>query len=82
MSFKNTTGQLPRLFKKRCGRNFSQVLMEIRMQHAEQTLLSHPEVTLDDLCRECGLSSKTYFSEAFKKWKGMTITQFLRNQQP
>ena len=52
------------------------------MQHAEQTLLSHPEVTLDDLCRECGLSSKTYFSEAFKKWKGMTITQFLRNQQP
>lgn len=71
-------GYFSRLFKKRCGRNFSEVLTEIRMQHAETMLLSNPSISLDDLCRECGLSSKTYFSEVFKKWKGMTITQFLK----
>jgi AraC-like DNA-binding protein len=70
-----------KLFKKRCGRNFSEVLTEIRMQHAEQLLLSKPDITLDELCNACGLSSKTYFSEAFKKWKGMTITQFLKMNQ-
>lgn len=72
-------GYFSRLFKKRCGRNFSEVLTEIRMQHAEQMLISNPTATLDELCRACGLTSKTYFSEAFKKWKGMTITQFLKS---
>lgn len=71
-------GYFSRLFKKRCGRNFSEVLTEIRMQHAEKLLLSNPSITLDELCCACGLSSKTYFSEVFKKWKGMTITQFLK----
>lgn len=71
-----------RLFKKRTGRNFSDVLMEIRMQHAEQMLLENPKYSLEELCKGCGLSSKTYFSEVFKKWKGITITQFLKNQTP
>ena len=74
-------GYFSRLFKKRCGRNFSQVLLEIRMRRAEEILLKNPDVTLDELCSECGLSSKTYFSEVFKKWKGMTITQFLKSRQ-
>lgn len=71
-------GYFSKLFKKRCGRNFSEVLTDIRMQHAEQLLLADPDITLDELCNACGLSSKTYFSEAFKKWKGMTITQYLK----
>lgn len=71
-----------RLFKKRTSRNFSDVLMEIRMQHAEKMLLEKPDCSLEELCRGCGLSSKTYFSEVFKKWKGITITQFLKNQSP
>ena len=56
--------------------------MEIRMQHAEQMLLENPKYSLEELCKGCGLSSKTYFSEVFKKWKGITITQFLKNQTP
>ena len=75
----NTT-YFSRLFKKRTERNFSDVLMDIRMQHAEQMLLENPNYSLEELCRSCGLSSKTYFSEVFKKWKGMTITQFLMSR--
>lgn len=69
-----------RMFKKRTGRNFSDVLTDIRMQHAEKMLLQNPGCSLDELCKGCGLSSKTYFCEVFKKWKGMTITQFLMSR--
>lgn len=71
-------GYFCRLFKRKTGRNFSEVLMEIRMQHAEALLRQNPKLSLEELCNSCGLTSKTYFSEAFKKWKGMTITQFLK----
>lgn len=77
----NTT-YFSRLFKKRTGKNFSDVLTDMRMRHAEKMLLENPNCSLEELCKSCGLSSRTYFSEVFKKWKGMTITQFLKNQNP
>ncbi len=69
-----------KLFKKRTGRNFSDMLNDIRMQHAEKLLLENPDISLEVLCQSCGLTSKTYFCEVFKEWKGMTITQFLKSR--
>lgn len=69
-----------KLFKKRTGQNFSDMLNDIRMQHAEKLLLENSDISLENLCQSCGLTSKTYFCEVFKEWKGMTITQFLKNQ--
>ena len=69
-----------KLFKKRTGQNFSDMLNDIRMQYAEKLLLENPGISLEKLCQSCGLTSKTYFCEVFKQWKGMTITQFLKNQ--
>lgn len=74
------TATFSKLFKKRTGRNFSDVLNDIRMRHAEKLLMEYPDISLEQLCRSCGLTSKTYFCEVFKEWKGMTITQFLKNQ--
>ncbi len=70
-----------RFFKKKTGKNFSQVMTEIRMRHAEQMIQEKPKITLEELCDACGLVSKSYFSEVFKKWKGMTITQYLEKLQ-
>lgn len=70
-----------RFFKKKTGKNFSQVMTEIRMRHAEQMIRQNPKITLEELCGACGLVSKSYFSEVFKKWKGMTITQYLEKLQ-
>lgn len=75
------TAYFSRLFKKKTGKNFSDVLTEIRMQHAEKLLRENPDYSLEALSLACGFSSKTYFSEGFKKWKGMTITQFLKMQK-
>ena len=72
-------GAFSRYFKKKTGRNFSDVLTQIRMEHAERLMHSDPSITLEKLCAECGLSSKAYFSEVFKKWKGMTITQYIKS---
>lgn len=75
------TAYFSRLFKKKTGKNFSDVLTDIRMQHAEKLLKENPDYSLEELSLACGFSSKTYFSEGFKKWKGMTITQFLKTQK-
>ncbi|MCD8023852.1 MAG: AraC family transcriptional regulator, partial [Lachnospiraceae bacterium] len=72
------TAYFSRLYKKRTGRNFSDDLTDIRMRHAENMLRDNPRCSLEELCEACGFSSKTYFSEVFKRWKGMTITQFLK----
>ena len=69
---------LEKYFKKTVGRNFVDVLTDYRMQRAERLLQEQPDLTLARLCEECGFSSKTYFSEVYKKWKGMTLTQYLK----
>ena len=70
-----------RFFKKKTGKNFSDYLTDIRIKHAEKCLKEKPDITLEELCAACGFSSKTYFSEVFKKWKGITITQYLKIQR-
>ncbi len=75
------TAYFSRLFKKKTGQNFSDALTEIRMEHAEEMLSENPNYSLEELCKACGFSSKTYFSEVFKKWKGMTITQYLKTMK-
>lgn len=70
-----------RFFKKNTGKNFSDMLIDIRMRHCEKMLKENPELTLDVLAHSCGYYSKTYFSEVFKKWKGITITQYLKGEK-
>ena len=72
------TAYFSKYFKKTVGRNFVDVLTDYRMQRAERLLQEQPDLTLARLCEECGFSSKTYFSEVYKKWKGMTLTQYLK----
>lgn len=68
-----------RYFKKTVGSNFSDVLTRIRLEHCEKLLRQHRQISLEELSVACGFSSKTYFCEVFRKWKGITLTQYLKN---
>lgn len=67
-----------RYFKKTVGSNFSDVLTRIRLEHCEHLLSDGRPRSLEELSAACGFSSKTYFCEVFHKWKGMTLTQYLK----
>lgn len=67
-----------RYFKKVTGKNYSEYLTEIRLRHCEELLKENPAISLDELTKACGFSSKSYFCEVFKKWKGMTVSQYVK----
>ncbi|GEM_PF-4238929 len=67
-----------RYFKKQMGRNFSDVLTGMRLEHCEELLKKDKSLSLEELAGACGFGSKSYFCEVFKKWKGMTVTQYVR----
>lgn len=65
-----------RLFKQRTGKKFIDVLTELRVQRATDMLTENPNCSLSELHVACGLTSKAYFCEVFKRCTGMTVTQY------
>lgn len=60
-----------KLFKASTGKTLHDYIEEQRIQKAIDMLLSS-EATLADIAYECGFSSQSYFSYAFKRKMGMT----------
>lgn len=66
-----------RFFKKQTGKNFSDYLLQVRMEHAAELLKENKKIT--DISRECGYSSSGYFSRIFKEYYGCTPSDYIRN---
>lgn len=72
--FSITPFYLSRLIKKKIGRSFPDLLADYRIRCAKQLLTqgkSAKEVTY-----EVGFSSQNYFGKTFKKWTGVTPTEY------
>ena len=67
-----------RYFKKQMGKNYSDMLTQIRLEHCEMLLRERADYSIEELTFACGFSSKSYFCEVFKKWKGMTVSQYVK----
>ncbi|NLK28443.1 MAG: response regulator transcription factor [Clostridiales bacterium] len=63
------------LFKKEKGITFSNYLNSVRIEKAKQ-LLKNPQVTVNDVAYEFGFNDPQYFSKTFKKYTGMTVTEY------
>ncbi|MCF0187526.1 MAG: helix-turn-helix domain-containing protein [Bacteroidaceae bacterium] len=66
-----------KLFKEEKGENFVEYLTRIRMEKAKQ-LLTTSDMSMKEICREIGYSDPNYFSRNFKKFTGMTPTEYAR----
>lgn len=64
-----------KLFKEEAGLNFSEYLTEIRIETAKR-LLSDRELSIKQVCVDSGYANPNYFSRIFKKWVGITPTEF------
>jgi len=68
--------QLTRWLKTTPWELFSPWLAHLRIEHAKQLLLEHPEWTNEAVAEMSGFKSRIYFQQAFKKAMGMTPAQF------
>lgn len=66
-------------FKKCFGMNFVDYVAELRM-NAAQELLRDPLRSASEIATMVGYDSASYFARAFKKYTGMTPTEFRRGQ--
>ena len=63
------------LFKKEMEITFSSYLNSVRIEKAKQ-LLRNPQTTINDVVYEVGFNDPQYFSKTFKKYTGMTVTEY------
>lgn len=63
------------LFKKEKNITFSNYLNTVRIEKAKQ-LLRNPQTTINDVVYEVGFNDSQYFSKTFKKYVGMTVTEY------
>ena len=63
------------LIKKEKDITFSAYLNSVRIDKAKQ-LLKNPQTTINDVVDEIGFNDAQYFSKTFKKYVGMTVTEY------
>ncbi len=65
------TSAFCKFFKKRTGQTFTQILNEIRIGHACK-LLMREEISMAQICYQCGYSSQNYFNRKFRDIKAVS----------
>ncbi|MBQ1311269.1 MAG: response regulator [Blautia sp.] len=69
-----------KLFKQESGQNFIEYLTELRIGHARE-LLNNQGLSIKEICSLCGYSDPNYFSRIFKKYEGMTPSEYREKNQ-
>ncbi|QGQ94516.1 response regulator [Paenibacillus psychroresistens] len=66
-----STGYLSKLFKAETGSNFSEYIMEIRMNKAQE-LINGGYKKIAEISKMVGYEDAKFFSQTFKRWSGVT----------
>ena len=64
-----------KLFKQEAGKNFIEYLTDLRISHARD-LLNNPGLSIKEICARSGYSDPNYFSRIFKKYEGVTPSEY------
>ncbi|MDT0685614.1 AraC family transcriptional regulator [Autumnicola psychrophila] len=67
-----------RYFKKITGKTFTQFVNEYRLAHAAK-LLHEKQISITDICFECGFNNFSHFNKQFKKFTGKSPSAY-RNE--
>lgn len=71
--FFNTT-YCSRFFKKHTGQNFSDYLLQVRMEEAARLLQQN--IKISEISKRCGYSSSGYFTRIFKEYYKCTPSEY------
>ncbi len=67
-----------RYFKKATGKTFTKLVNEYRIVHATK-LLSESQMSITDVCYECGFNNFSHFNKLFKEVTGKSASKY-RNE--
>ena len=67
-----------RYFKKATGKTFTKLVNEYRVVHATKLLLEK-QMSIADVCYECGFNNFSHFNKLFKEFTGKSASQY-RNE--
>lgn len=70
-----STTYLSRLIKKNCGKNFTDLLLDCRMDHA-RSLLRDSDCKINQIAKSVGYHDVSYFIQIFKKKAGVTPSDY------
>ncbi|MDC3412094.1 response regulator [Aquibacillus sp. 3ASR75-11] len=70
---------LSKKFTEEVGVNFTEYVMNFRIQKAKQLIKEKPYSSIAQISEEVGFSSQHHFSNSFKKVEGMTPSKFKEN---
>ncbi len=66
------------VIKKEANMSFSQLVIEEKLKAAETMLATNPVMTIGEIADELGYSDQFYFSKLFKKYRGISPSEYLR----
>jgi len=69
---------LSKLFKSEAGVTFSEYVTKVRMKQAQQMLQSSLSISPAEVAMRLGYEDAKYFSQLFKKWVGMSPSEYQR----
>lgn len=67
------------LFSSNLNKSFKQVLIESKLDKAEEALQNQPQKTIKEVAFDFGYDDQYYFSRLFKKYKGYPPSRVQRN---
>lgn len=70
-----------RFFKQRTNKTFFEFLIELRVAHACQLLTTDHEIKINEISDICGFNTISNFNKKFKKIKGLTPTEYKKQQK-
>lgn len=71
-----TSIYLAHIIKQNAGIKLSAYIAQLRVEKAKGLLLRRPYMKMDDIAKECGFFQSRTFSNTFKKYVGVTPSQF------
>ncbi len=75
-----TQEHLNRTMKKYMNTNANDFILGIRLEYASN-MLKNSNMSISQVCKDCGLDSSSYFSALFKKRYGISPSDYRKNTQ-
>ena len=66
------------VIKKEAGISFSQLVIQEKLKAAENMFATNPVISIGEVANELGYSDQFYFSKLFKKYRGVSPSEYLR----
>ena len=73
-----STTQLRSRISDLTGETPQNYILGIRMQKARHLMMAHPSMTMGEIALRCAYEEKASFSRAFKRYFGMSPTDYLK----